>query len=128
MWFCQSRPATAPAAPIPPVPLFPALLPQVVFETAPDELFQKLSSACFKGHLLDLARHPAANFAAQAGIAALRKPAQVGGGARGGGGWGRGGLMGGRLWGGRAGESGWWLLRCASQRKRSCGVGPQGIL
>ncbi|GAB4813915.1 hypothetical protein N2152v2_000961 [Parachlorella kessleri] len=50
---------------------------RVVFETAPDEVYQKLSSACFKGHLLDLARHPAANFAVQAGIAALRKPAQL---------------------------------------------------
>ncbi|PRW20602.1 pumilio-like protein 23 [Chlorella sorokiniana] len=52
-------------------------LMEVVFSTAPDDYFAKLTTLCFKGHLLQLAQHPAANFGVQAALAALRKPQQL---------------------------------------------------
>lgn len=50
---------------------------EVVFQTAPDDIFQKLCTALFKGHLVPLAKHPCANFPVQAAITSLRKPAQL---------------------------------------------------
>lgn len=52
-------------------------LMEVIFAVAPDDVYQKLTTALFKGHLLPLAQHPCANFAVQAAIIALRKPAQL---------------------------------------------------
>ncbi|KAL4439741.1 hypothetical protein ABPG75_002742 [Micractinium tetrahymenae] len=52
-------------------------LMEAVFSTAPDDYFAKLTTLCFKGHLLPLAQHPCANFAVQAALAALRKPQQL---------------------------------------------------
>ncbi|KAL4419124.1 hypothetical protein ABPG77_004516 [Micractinium sp. CCAP 211/92] len=52
-------------------------LMEAVFSTAPDDYFAKLTTLCFKGHLLPLAQHPSANFAVQAALAALRKPQQL---------------------------------------------------
>ena len=50
---------------------------QAVFQTAPDDLFQRLCTLSFKGHLVPLAQHPTANFGVQAALAALRKPQQL---------------------------------------------------
>eukprot|EP00887_Chlorella_sp_A99_P004080 scaffold23.g4080.t1 len=53
------------------------LVLQAVFQTAPDDLFQKLCTLSFKGHLVPLAQHAAANFAVQAALASLRRPQQL---------------------------------------------------
>lgn len=52
-------------------------LMEAVFETAPDEVFNKLCTAAFRGRLVPLAQHPSANFAVQAALAALRRPQQL---------------------------------------------------
>ncbi|PSC67230.1 Pumilio 23 [Micractinium conductrix] len=52
-------------------------LMEAVFTSAPDDYFAKLTTLCFKGHLLNLAQHACANFAVQAALAALRKPQQL---------------------------------------------------
>ncbi|KAL4852677.1 hypothetical protein ACK3TF_006244 [Chlorella vulgaris] len=52
-------------------------LMEAVFQSAPDDYFAKLTTLCFKGHLLPMAQHACANFAVQAAISALRKPQQL---------------------------------------------------
>lgn len=52
-------------------------LMEAIFEVAPDDIFQKLSTLAFKGRLVALAQHPSANFAVQAALASIRKPQQL---------------------------------------------------
>lgn len=52
-------------------------LVEAAFETAPDDVFQKLCTAAFRGRLLNLSQHPCANFAVQAALASVRKPQQL---------------------------------------------------
>jgi len=50
---------------------------EAAFESAPDDVFQKLCTIAFRGRLLSLAQHPCANFGVQAALAVVRKPQQL---------------------------------------------------
>lgn len=49
---------------------------EVIYQVAPEDAFQKLSTAGFKGVTVHLSTHPYANFAVQAALSAVRKPQQ----------------------------------------------------
>ena len=50
---------------------------EVALTAAPEDIFQKLCSTAFKGRITSLAQHPTANFAVQAALGSVRKPAQL---------------------------------------------------
>ncbi len=52
-------------------------LVEAALEAAPEELLQKLLTAAFRGRLPAMAAHPTANFAVQAALGAVRRPAQL---------------------------------------------------
>lgn len=52
-------------------------LMEAIFESAPEDMLQKLCTAAFRGRLPAMAQHPSANFAVQAALASLRRPQQL---------------------------------------------------